>query len=183
MNKHNGTNILNMFPLELVKVGRYTYGTLNIKSWGTKGEELEIGDFVSIGPNVTFILGGNHYTNTITTFPFKVKYFGEKEPEALTKGKIVVEDDVWIGMNSLILSGVRIGKGAIIGAGAVVAKDIPPYAIAVGNPCKVVKYRFDKEIQNKLRDIELKKIELLSKEVIYEKLSKENIEEILKKIN
>ena len=58
-----------------------------------------------------------------------------------TKTGITVEDDVWIGANSVILPGVHINKGAIIGAGSVVTKDIPPYAIAVGNPAKVIKYR------------------------------------------
>ena len=57
------------------------------------------------------------------------------------KTGITVEDDVWIGANSVILPGVHINKGAIIGAGSVVTKDIPPYAIAVGNPAKVIKYR------------------------------------------
>ncbi len=168
--------------MELVKVGKYTYGVLNVKSWGTKGEGLEIGDFVSIGPNVTFILGGNHYINTITTFPFKAKYFGKKEPEALTKGKIIVEDDVWIGMNSLILSGVRIGKGAVVGAGAVVAKDIPPYAIAVGNPCKIVKYRFDKEIQEKLKNIEYMNYAFKNEDTLYQEVTKDNLEKILEKL-
>ena len=167
----------------MVKVGVYTYGILNVKSWGTTGEKLEIGNFVSIGPNVTFALGGNHYTNTITTFPFKVKYFGEKEPEALTKGKIIIEDDVWIGMNVLILSGVRIGRGAVIGAGAVVAKDIPPYAIAVGNPCRIVKYRFSNEIIKKVAEIELEKITQEEKQIVYEVLNKKNIDEIKGRIN
>ena len=182
-NSHNDTSVGNIFPLELAKVGKYTYGVLNIKSWGTKGEGLEIGNYVSIGPNVTFALGGNHYTNTITTFPFKVKYFDEKEPEALTKGKIIVEDDVWIGMNTLILSGVKIGKGAIIGAGAVVAKDIPSYAIAVGNPCKVVKYRFSNEIQEKIKNIELDKITEEHKNIIYKALTEENINRIREQLN
>lgn len=183
LNKHNDTSIGNIFPLELVKVGKYTYGVLNIKSWGTKGEELEIGNYVSIGPNVTFALGGNHYTNTITTFPFKVKYFDEKEPEALTKGKIIVEDDVWIGMNVLILSGVRIGKGAVIGAGAVVAKDIPAYAIVIGNPAKILKYRFPESIQNKVSKIRLENIRETLKQEFYTEVTEKNIDELVEKIN
>ena len=168
--------------MELVKVGKYTYGVLNVKSWGTKGEGLKIGNYVSIGPNVTFALGGNHYTNTITTFPFKVKYFGEREPEALTKGKIIVEDDVWIGMDVLILSGVKIGKGAIIGAGAVVAKDIPAYAIAVGNPCKVVKYRFSQEIIKKIEKFKFLEYNFSNKELLYQEINEKNIEKIIKKL-
>jgi len=60
-------------------------------------------------------------------------------------GRVVIEDDTWIGANTLILKNVRIGEGSIIGAGSVVTKDIPPYSIAVGNPAKVIKQRFTNE--------------------------------------
>ena len=59
---------------------------------------------------------------------------------------IVIEDDVWIGRRVIILPGVTIGRGSVIGAGAVVAKDIPPYSVAVGNPCKVVRNRINNGI-------------------------------------
>lgn len=62
------------------------------------------------------------------------------------KEDTVIGNDVWIGHNATILPGVKIGDGAIIGAYSVVAKDIPPYAVAVGNPVKIVKYRFDEEL-------------------------------------
>ena len=62
------------------------------------------------------------------------------------KGDTVIGNDVWIGQNVTIMAGVHIGDGAIIGANSVVAKDIPPYAVAVGNPCHVVKKRFDDEL-------------------------------------
>lgn len=93
-----------------------------------------------------------------------------------------MEDDVWIGMNSLILSGVKIGKGAVIGAGAVVAKDIPPYAIAIGNPCKIVKYRFDREIQEKLKNIEYVNYTFKNEDILYQEVTKENLEKILEKL-
>ncbi len=86
-------------------------------------------------------------------------------------------------MNVLILSGVKIGKGAIIGAGAVVAKDIPSYAIAVGNPCKVVKYRFSNEIQEKIKNIELDKITEEHRNIIYQALTEENINRIGAQLN
>ena len=75
--------------------------------------------------------------------------------EAGTKGSIIVKDDVWIGTNAIICSGVTIGQGAIIAAGAVVTKDVAPYAIVGGNPAKVIKYRFDEEIRNKLLSIDI----------------------------
>lgn len=183
LNSHNKTVIGNIFPLELVKVGNYTYGMLNVKSWGSENEGLEIGNYVSIASDVIFILGGNHYTKTITTYPFKVMYFNETIPEALSKGKIIIEDDVWIGMNSLILSGVKIGKGAVIGAGSVVSKHIPPYAIAVGNPCKVIKYRFSEAIMEKVNKIKFENINENLKEKFYTKVTENNIDELLEMIN
>jgi len=60
-----------------------------------------------------------------------------------TLGKIVIEDDVWIGCGAKILKGVRIGRGSVIGAGSVVTKDVPPYSVAAGNPCQVIKNRKD----------------------------------------
>lgn len=183
INSHNKTTLGNIFPLDLVKVGKHSYGELNIKSWGSKNEGLEIGNYVSIGPEVIFLLGGNHYTKTVTTYPFKVIYFNETVPEALSKGKIIVEDDVWIGMNTLILSGVKIGKGAVIGAGSVVSKDIPPYAIAAGNPCKVIKYRFSETIREKVNKIKFENITEDLKEKFYIEVTEDNIDELLKEIN
>jgi acetyltransferase-like isoleucine patch superfamily enzyme len=96
---------------------------------------------VSISEGVTFLLGGNHPYQGITTFPVKVKFLGHAK-EAQTKGAIKVGDDVWLGHNAMIMSGVHIGQGAVVAAGAVVTCDVPPYAIVAGNPARVVKYRF-----------------------------------------
>lgn len=182
-NKHNFTNINNIFPINIVKVGKYSYGSLNIYSWGNENEGLEIGNFVSIAEDVKFILGGNHQLNIFTTYPFKVMMFGEKV-EALTKGKIIVKDDVWIGMSVLILSGITIGQGAVIAAGSVVTKDVPPYAIVGGNPAKILKYRFSSEIIEKVKNVDLSKIKLKkNKGNLYEKLTEKNIKNLLEEIN
>jgi serine acetyltransferase len=69
------------------------------------------------------------------------------------KGDITVENDVWIGANSTIMSGIKIGNGAIVAAGSTVTKDVPSYAIVAGNPAKVVKYRFTEEQIEKLLSI------------------------------
>jgi acetyltransferase-like isoleucine patch superfamily enzyme len=61
------------------------------------------------------------------------------------KGNIIIQNDVWIGAKSTIMSGVKISNGSVVGAGSVVTKDVPPYAIVAGNPAKVVKYRFTEE--------------------------------------
>lgn len=137
------------FDLSVLKrVGRHSYGMLNIVAYGHPDEGLEIGDFVSIAPDVVFHLGGGHRMDTLSSFPFDVFALGMPfDPRnTLTKGPIRVRDDVWFGTRALVLSGVEIGQGAVIGAGAVVAGSIPPYAIAVGNPARVVKYRFSPEI-------------------------------------
>ena len=94
---------------------------------------------------VTFHLSPNHHLERISTFPF-----GGDAENSLSKGDIVVDDDVWIGHHATILTGVHIGQGAVIGAGALVNSDIPPYAIAVGVPAKVIRYRFSQEIIEKM---------------------------------
>lgn len=157
-NKGNFTNPANVFDITKVNVGKMTYGTLNVYIWGDEKEKLVIGNYVSIAPDVKFLLGGNHNLNTFSTYPFKVMVLGEKS-EAWSKGTIVVEDDVWIGMNVLILSGVTIGKGAVIAAGSVVTKDVPRYSIVAGNPAKVIKYRFSDEMQKLMDNVDFSKVD------------------------
>ena len=116
-------------------------------------EGLQIGSYCSIAGDVTFLLGGEHAMDTCSTYPFSRHIYGISDnPNLGTKGKIVIDDDVWIGHGAIILSGVHIGQGAVIGAGSVVAKDVPPYAIWVGNSVK--KYRFSEEIVEKLLNID-----------------------------
>ena len=153
-NRQNETFAGTTFPVERVHVGNYSYGPLNVYAWGAEEERLEIGSFVSIAPGVKFLLGGNHRVDTLLTFPVRVKFLGEKR-EATSKGAIIVEDDVWIGMDAMILSGSHICRGAVVGARAVVAGVIPPYSIAIGNPAKVIGYRFDQEIINLLQSLPL----------------------------
>jgi virginiamycin A acetyltransferase len=161
-NEHNYTIIKNVFQLEKVVVGKGTYGELNVFSYNKSNDEkLVIGNWVSIAKNVFFVLGGNHRTDTLTSYPLKSiiidKSFENKE-DSISKGPIIIEDEVWIGLNCVILSGVTIGKGAVIAAGSTVTKNIPPYAIAGGSPAKVIKYRFDQEIISNLLKIDLSKI-------------------------
>lgn len=101
--------------------------------------DIRIGNHVMFGPEVA-IIGGNHRYDIIGKFMDQIRE-SEKRPED-DKG-VVIEDDVWIGARAIILNGVRIGRGAIIGAGTVVTKDVPPYSIFVGNPGRVIKFRWD----------------------------------------
>lgn len=142
-NKHNHTFIKTCFPIEKVTVGEKTYGPLYVKSYGNDAEKLSIGSYCSIGGEVKFLLGGEHSYRGLSTYPFNKYICGMKE-NTLTKGPIVIKDDVWIGERCLILSGVTIGQGAVIAAGSIVAKDIPPYAIFVGG--RILRYRFSEEI-------------------------------------
>jgi acetyltransferase-like isoleucine patch superfamily enzyme len=119
--------------------------------------KLIIGNYCSIANDVFFLLDSEHPVHTISTYPFKVKCFGY-EAEAICKGDIVVDDDVWIGTNVIINSGIRIGQGSIIASGSVVVKDVEPYTIIGGNPAKFIKYRFDEKIRQYLQKIDLCKL-------------------------
>jgi acetyltransferase-like isoleucine patch superfamily enzyme len=182
LNHHNETIPANFFHIEKVAVGKKTYGELHVTDFSPADTKLKIGSYCSISPGVQFLLGGEHQINSISTYPFKVKCFGH-EYEAGSKGDIIVGNDVWIGTNAIICSGVNIGQGAIVAAGAVVTKDVEPYAIVGRNPAEVIKYRFEKGIREKLIEIDLCKLfdsfSIDNIDLIYAKLS----EEILKKID
>ena len=156
-NTHNGTTAVNQFLPDNVTVGRHTYGSLLVLT-DNRQARLRIGDFCSIAPDVIFIPCSDHYTNHVSTFPFKVKIAGEQF-EAISKGDIVVCSDVWIGARATILSGVTIGQGAIVSAGSVVTRDVPPYAIVGGVPARVIKYRFDEETIKKLQKLDFSKFD------------------------
>ena len=115
------------------------------------GDRLIIGKFCQIAAGVEFVMNGaNHMMNAVTTFPFNMLEGWDMEPPAKSelpiKGDTVIGNDVWIGQNAVILPGVHIGDGAIIGANSVVGRDIPPYSVAVGNPVRVIRRRFDDEM-------------------------------------
>lgn len=116
-----------------------------------KGGILEIGSFCAIGVGVKIILSNHYYDYPAIEYDFYLKYFGEF-PYQLEKNVSVIENDVWIGDNALLLPGIRVGTGAIIGAGAVVTKDVPPYAIVGGNPARIIKYRFAEPVIKELLD-------------------------------
>lgn len=156
MNSHNFTEVCSDFDFSRVHVGKGTYGGLDVLTFGK--EHLYIGNYCSIAPGVCFLLNADHNISTVSSYPFKVKYLGA-EAEAISKGNIVIGDDVWIGYNATILSGVSIGQGAVIAAGAVVAKDVPPYAVVGGIPAKIVKYRFSDEIINRLLKVDYDQID------------------------
>lgn len=135
-----------------LEVGRYTYGheKITVKQFG-EGAALKVGAFCSIASGVNIILGGNHRLDWATTFPFghvfKRKIDVERVPgHPATNGDIIIGNDVWIGQNATIMSGVHIADGAVVAANATVVKDIGPYEVWGGNPAKKIKTRFDDTI-------------------------------------
>lgn len=156
-NPHNDTHADSDFDINRVSVGKHTYGALHLLMHGDTAK-LTIGNYCSIAEGVTFVVESDHHLDNISTYPFKVKMFGEGS-EAISKGDTIVGDDVWFGYGATILSGVTIGQGAVIAAGSVVTKDVPPYAIVGGAPAKVIKYRFSEEICKELCKIDWSKVD------------------------
>lgn len=181
-NKHNYTTAKNRFDIDRVSVGKESYGELHVEIQGNGDEELIIGNYCSIGPDVRFILESEHSYKCLSTYPFKVQYLG-LDREATSKGSIVIKDDVWIGLGAIINSGIKIGQGAVIAAGSVVTKDVEPYSIVGGNPAKLIKYRFENDIIDELLKFDFSKIDKKfvekNKDLIYTNLTNDNIHEIL----
>ncbi len=126
----------------LSSIGRYA-----------KITHTEIGKFCAISWDVTINAISHPYNHlSISAFAY-VPYVGNfVEERVQSYQKVIIKNDVWVGANSVVMPGVTIGNGAIIGAGAVVTKDVPDYAIVAGVPAKVIKYRFDNEtIDNLLK--------------------------------
>lgn len=108
--------------------------------------DIEIGNDVLVGNNVGMIGKYDHDYSCIGKSIKNSPWIGDTDYRFKGKGlKIVIENDVWIGYGSIIVSGVRIGRGAIVAAGSVVLKDVEPYAIVAGNPAKVISKRFTDE--------------------------------------
>jgi virginiamycin A acetyltransferase len=138
--------------------GTYFDRNVNIISW-SDDYHVYIGKYNSIGRDCNFFLHANHRVDWITT---SSQLWGPVTPEIADihmqmghptcKGDIIIENDVWIGAKSTIMSGVKIHNGSVIGTGSIVTKDVPPYSIVVGNPAKIVKYRFNpKQIESLLK--------------------------------
>lgn len=115
------------------------------------GDRLVIGRFCAIAEGARFIMNGaNHAMSGFSTYPFNIfgagweTGFDPKTWENELRGDTIIGNDVWIGMEAVIMPGVTIGDGAIVAARAVVTHDVAPYAIAAGNPARQIRLRFDK---------------------------------------
>lgn len=153
--------IKNVITRPNIEVGDYTYyddvnGAERFEEHVTHhyeflGDRLIIGKFCAIGKGIEFVMNGaNHRMNSVTTYPFNImggwERFAPSLEELPLKGDTIVGNDVWIGQNVTVMPGVHIGDGAIIAANSVVTRDIPAYCVAGGNPCRVIRRRFDEAL-------------------------------------
>lgn len=136
----------NHTPPAYVEIGRNTYydpHTVRFVTHGP-GEKIVIGKYCSIGPFTNICTGGNHLIDLVSSYPFEYAFLG---PDVASKRyrpprNTEIGSDVWIGTHAHILRGARVGHGAVVGARTVVFSDVPAYAMVVGNPATVVRYRF-----------------------------------------
>ena len=125
------------------KIGKHSYvGELSHISQNTY-----VGNFCSIA-NLCTLGAQQHPTHLLTTFPF------EEILSAEPRKPTIIGNDVWIGSSAVVIEGVKVGDGSVIGAGAIVTKDVPPYAIVVGNPARLLRYRFTPDIIEGLLEIQ-----------------------------
>jgi virginiamycin A acetyltransferase len=155
-------NIVSKFTKRSIynfQIGENTYGNPTIIT--THDNKVIIGKYCSIAENV-IIAGDNHSYSGVANFPLtellaKNKKVTIEIPADSSKFRrelpIIIGNDVWIGAGAIILPEVTVGDGAIIGAGTVVTHDVPPYAIVVGVPAKILRYRFTQNQINQLLEI------------------------------
>ena len=108
----------------------------------------EIGNYCSIGNNVSIGQGEHDLTKISTSAVFYSNTYFE-----LTQKDCIIGHDVWIGVDSIVLRGVKVGNGVVIGANSVVTKDVPDYAVVVGSPARIIKYRFDRLKIQKIEEL------------------------------
>lgn len=152
----NAVVIHDLMERGLLVIGRHTHYSPKVFMFRGSECKVEIGSFCSVGPGVQIIAGGIHPPHWLSTFALRIRLhmdgaYEDGMPE--TRGDIVIGSDVWLGTDSVVLSGVTIGHGAIVAARSVVTRSVPPYAIVAGNPAKIVKYRFEPHIVDQLLKI------------------------------
>jgi acetyltransferase-like isoleucine patch superfamily enzyme len=162
------------------EIGDFTYGKPSILSGG-EGATLKIGKFCSIAGGVTIYLGAEHHSEWVTNYTFNKLPVFARGGMTKTKGDVIIGNDVWMADNALILSGVTIGNGAVIGARAVVTKDVKPYEVVAGNPVRHIRFRFSDEQIAKLQKIKWWDWEVSKIEESFPLLLSENIDDFISK--
>lgn len=128
-----------------IEVGEFSYGPLNIAK-AYSGCKLKIGNFCSFGQGITIAFWGRHQMGDVSTYPFAHLHGKGWPPVSCTPvdgEDVYIGNDVWIGHNAIIMQGAEISDGAVIGANSIVGGYIEPYSVAVGNPAKEIKKRFN----------------------------------------
>ena len=135
---------------ERITVGEFTYGSTRCVLYHHT-DRVDIGKFCSIGEETIIFGGGEHRLDWVTTYPLRAAFddpLAYKDGHPVSKGPVIIGNDVFIGRGSAILSGVTIGDGAVVGAKSVVTKNILPYCVVAGNPAREIRRRFsDKQIE------------------------------------
>jgi acetyltransferase-like isoleucine patch superfamily enzyme len=128
------------------QIGVGTYGWPEI-FYSDAGATLKIGNYCSIASGVKILLGGEHHLEYVTTYPFSLLLNEAKNLSGYphSKGDVIIGNDVWIGQDAMILSGVCIGDGAVVAGRCVVRRDVAPYSVVAGNPARHIKSRFSQE--------------------------------------
>lgn len=116
--------------------------------------KVTIGNFCSIARNVSIQLDSHNYKKITSYQIFKNLFRTENTSEIINNGNITIGNDVWIGANSMIYGNVSIGNGAVIGSNSFVNKNVPAYAIVIGSPAKVIKYRFEDDVISLLEKLQ-----------------------------
>jgi acetyltransferase-like isoleucine patch superfamily enzyme len=147
--EHQQANFRKRYPHYAIGIG--TYGMPKVHD-DEEGTTLQIGAFCSISSEVQIFLGKNHRVDWISSYPFPAFFEQAQHIQnfGVSRGNVTIGSDVWLCANCIILSGVTIGHGAVVGAGAVVSRDVAPYSIVAGNPAKHVRWRFEESIRKKL---------------------------------
>jgi acetyltransferase-like isoleucine patch superfamily enzyme len=137
-----------------VEIGRHTYGygELTFPIF-TEGARIVVGGFCAIDNEARVHGGGAHVITRAAAYPLNAMLFDPGKRNAvddMDKGPTVIGNDVWIGKGATVLAGVTVGDGAVVGARAVVTKSVPPYAVVAGNAARILRYRFNSEIRERL---------------------------------
>lgn len=149
------------FPRGNIIVGKHCWGLPYVVNSSLK-DTVVIGNYCSFGRNCIIVPNNGHIPEAkknehlrISTSPIAAIYGGWKSKYSLplNHNYVIIGNDVWVGVNTVILSGVKIGTGAIIGAGAVVTHDVPAFAVVAGVPAKIMRYRYTQEQRSKLLEI------------------------------
>jgi hypothetical protein len=141
-----------LFTIGMIGRGTYWDPSTKFVVYNLPAEQLVIGRYCSISADATIMTGGEHATDQVSTWPFDnfVDSLPNPTRSYRVKPNTTLGSDVWMGRSAFVGGGANVAHGVVIGAGAVVMRDLEPYAVAVGNPAKVIRLRFSEKIVEQL---------------------------------